>query len=69
MSDERSSLERMTECICPSCEQKHHKRMEWTGNGIPRKFCPFCEDLPNQVEFLEEYRPGMYLTNFKPPAL
>ena len=33
------------ECICPLCERKHRVELniEWTGNGMMRKFCNGCK--------------------------
>ena len=34
-----SSFKRETKCKCPRCGRYHFRFMEWTGRGIPRKFC------------------------------
>ena len=33
------------DCWCPLCEEKHERRVFWTGRGKPRFFCPKCSLL------------------------
>jgi Zn ribbon nucleic-acid-binding protein len=56
---EVGSYQPLTECFCPRCETKHLMRMNWIGNGIPRKFCEACRHTinygnPDEDEFLED---------------
>lgn len=39
------ALTEMTDCICPKCGQTYQRRIEWVGNGVPRKFCVNCKRL------------------------
>ena len=36
--DEKSTL-----CICPLCGETHEVVFNWTGRGIPYKYCPDCK--------------------------
>ena len=29
-------------CKCPTCGRLHKIKMEWTGKGMPRKYCDGC---------------------------
>lgn len=31
-----------TTCFCPICQEFHEVKMNWTGRGVPRKFCLNC---------------------------
>lgn len=33
-----------TKCICPLCEKKHFRLLNWTGRGTPRKYCEACRN-------------------------
>ena len=47
--------QRNTVCKCPKCKKNHRiPKMEWSGNGIPRKFCEACKKLLANIEFLDE---------------
>lgn len=40
------------ECKCPVCEKRYKARMFWTGRGIPRLICDWCQH--NVVAFAGE---------------
>lgn len=29
-------------CKCPACGKLHKLKLNWTGNGTPRKYCESC---------------------------
>lgn len=33
---------KMTLARCPKCQEHHHVRLNWIGNGTPRIFCDAC---------------------------
>jgi len=35
-----------TQCKCPKCGKIYYKRIAWTGQGMPRIFCPTCAGKP-----------------------
>jgi len=37
------------ECICPMCSRLHKRKMEWTGAGTPRMYCPACSQRVSGV--------------------
>ena len=39
------SEKRTVACICPKCTDQHHVHMQWTGRGVPRKYCHTCRGL------------------------
>lgn len=45
MPDIEKTSRKLTECICPMCGKKYKRKIFWTGNTIPRKFCSDCKDL------------------------
>ena len=50
-----------TVCICPICRQLHKVKMNWTGRGMPRKFCMECRQCRPSLFWNEEpteYRYG-----------
>lgn len=40
-----TSMNQPTLCICPKCGVEHTRRIFWTGDFIPRKFCEDCDSL------------------------
>jgi len=38
-------------CICPKCNKYHIVELFWTGNGIPKKFCKFCN---NKISYIND---------------
>ena len=41
---------KQTECKCPRCGKKHMRKINWTGRGIPRKFCGVCDAMIGDFE-------------------
>ena len=41
-----SSGREWVKCKCPLCETIYKRRMRFTGNGMPRKYCYFCIENP-----------------------
>lgn len=39
---EKEVYGKATLCKCPKCGKKHLRKMFWTGNGMPWKFCVAC---------------------------
>lgn len=37
-------------CKCPLCERLYPKRMEWSGNGMPRKYCKPCREILRNMD-------------------
>ena len=49
--------EKATRCFCPRCEIEgrgpwHMVRMNWTGRGYPRMYCPGCRGQVNNMGML-----------------
>jgi len=40
----------MFECICPCCGILHIMKLQWSGRGIPRKFCDSCRERETPVD-------------------
>lgn len=37
--------EKLTACQCPMCKVIHRQIMNWTGHGMPKKYCNTCGSL------------------------
>lgn len=33
------------ECVCPKCRKTHTLMFDFTGRGIPRKYCHQCKNF------------------------
>ncbi len=51
-----------TKCICPKCKNKHMYEIFWSGNGMPKIFCPICNKKANNIDdtFLHIDGPKMH---------
>ena len=36
-------MAKFTKCLCPKCGRIHKIKLNWTGRGMPRKFCAICK--------------------------
>ena len=44
---------RMKKCICPGCGKTHKLKLDWIGNGTPRKYCKKCFDRIQNTYYIE----------------
>ena len=43
----REMYGRKTTCRCPKCDKLHKQKLHWTGRGMPRCYCPVCQNVTN----------------------
>jgi hypothetical protein len=43
-----------TQCKCPRCGIIHVRRIDWTGNGVPRIYCRTCDKAMDVDGYAQE---------------